>query len=286
MKGKLESKTIKNSVIIFCICLLVHAFEVMILRTDETVVAECFVNKVFGILLLFVVLKMLQWHWSEIGFKKEGFIQGIVKGVLICIFFYAIAFAVEFIALYAQGNPGHMEFFVTGFSLTGSVVKQTGIGFVLMCIGFNVINVWMEEGLFRGFYIRYIGKEHSEKCALYVAALLFGIWHLVTPLRSVIDGEMNLPTFLVMSIGYVVLSAMMGIKWGLLYQMTGVVWIGLADHFFNNCVVTNLLHVVTDTGVDEMQILRVLIGELLSFVVIVIYAKKKMKHENIVENAR
>ena len=33
-----------------------------------------------------------------------------------------------------QGNPGHFEFFVTGFSLTGNTVKQTGIQFILMCI--------------------------------------------------------------------------------------------------------------------------------------------------------
>ena len=55
-----------------------------------------------------------------------------------------------------------------------------------------------------------------------------------------------------MSVGYVILSMIMGIKWGYLYKMTGSIWMGLADHFFNNCVVTNLLHVVTSTGVDEM----------------------------------
>ena len=279
MKEKLEKNVVKNSVIIFMICLAVHAFEVLVLRTDETFFAECFVNKVFGIVLLFVVLNLLKWKWSEIGFKKEGFLKGICKGIAICIFFYAIAFAVEFAVLAAQGNPGHMEFFVTGFSLTGNVVKQTGINFVLMCIGFNVINVWMEEGVFRGFFIKYLGLEHSEKFAVNMAAFLFGVWHLVTPLRSVLDGDMTIATFAVMSIGYVVLSAMMGIKWGLLYQISGVVWIGLADHFFNNCVVTNLLHVVTDTGVDEMQIVRVLIGELLSFIVIVVYAKKKQKQQ-------
>ena len=42
---------------------------------------------------------------------------------------------------------------------------------------------------------------------------------------------MNLPEFAVMSIGYVVLSALMGIKWGLLFEHSGSVWIGLADHF-------------------------------------------------------
>ena len=86
---------------------------------------------------------------------------------------------------------------------------------------------------------------------------------------------MTVPEFAVMSIGYVVLSALMGIKWGMLFEQSGTVWIGLADHFFNNCVVTNLLHVVTDTGVDEYQIMRVIIGELTSFVAVVIFVKMK-----------
>ena len=73
-----------------------------------------------------------------------------------------------------------------------------------------------------------IGTNHSPKSALYIAAFLFGVWHLVTPFRSLLDGEMSVGVFLVMSIGYVILSAMMGIKWGLLYQLSGNVWIGLA----------------------------------------------------------
>lgn len=108
----------------------------------------------------------------------------------------------------------------------------------------------------------------------------------MTPFRSLLDGEMSVGVFLVMSIGYVILSAMMGIKWGLLYQLSGNVWIGLADHFFNNCIVTNLLHVVTSGGVDEMQIIRVLIGELTSFVAVMLYAKKKRKCEENGANAR
>lgn len=88
-------------------------------------------------------------------------------------------------------------------------------------------------------------------------------------------------TFAVMSIGYVILSALMGIKWGLLFEYSGTVWIGLADHFFNNCVVTNLLHVVSATGVDEMQIARVIIGELTSFIAVVIFVKRKTKQSKV-----
>ncbi len=267
--------TIRNSLIMFFICLLVHTIEVLFIRTDETVFAECFINKLFGIAALFVMLRTLKMKWQDIGFKPASLPAGIAKGFGICAASYAIAFIAEFIVLGANGTPAHMEFFVTGFSLTGSTVKLTGIGFVLMCVFFNIINVVMEEGVFRGFFITYISSEYSRKKALYISALLFGLWHIVTPVRSLIDGSMTGGTFAVMIVGYVILSMLMGIKWGLLYQSSGNIWIGMADHFFNNCVVTNLLHVVTESGVDEMQIIRVLTGELISFAAVAIYTKVK-----------
>lgn len=272
---KLKNNILRNSIIIFLICLIVHVVEVIFIRTDETFFAECFINKVFGIIVLFVLLSILKWKWVDIGFKKKEMLKKILKGFLLCTTFYTLGFLIEFIVLKLQGNPGHMEFFVTGFSLTGKVVKQTGIMVVLMCIFFNIINVWMEEGLFRGFFIEYLSNKYSIKKTIFFSAFLFGLWHLVTPFRSLLDGDMNLLSFIVMSIGYVLLSMIMGIKWGILYKITGSIWMGLADHFFNNCVVTNLLHVVTLTGVDEMQIARVLIGELTSFAAVLVYMKVK-----------
>ena len=50
--------------------------------------------------------------------------------------------------------------------------------------------------------------------------------------------------------------------------MTGSLYAGMADHFFNNCIATNLLHVSTESGVDEMMIVRVLIAQLLSFFIV------------------
>jgi len=284
METFLEKNTICNSIIIFLICLVVHAFEVLVIRTDETFFAECFINKIFGILLLFIVLHLLKEKWSDIGFIKKHLWINLSKGVAICVIFYTLAFVIEFLVLSFRGTPAHLEFYVTGFSLTDKVVKLHGIGFVLMCIGFNIINVWMEEGLFRGFYLTYMSKEHSSKIAILVSSLLFGVWHLVTPFKNLLDGDMNVLMFTVMSIGYVILSALMGIKWSLLFQLSGTVWIGLADHFFNNCVVTNLLHVVTKEGEDEMQIARVLIGELTSFIAVYLYyiivKRKKVKQAN------
>ena len=105
--------------------------------------------------------------------------------------FYTVGFLAEFLLLKSQGSAAHLEFFVTGFSLTGNVVKQTGVPFLLLCIFFNIINVWMEEGLFRGFFVTYLQEQYARKVSLFFAAQLFGLWHLVTPFRSLLDGEMT-----------------------------------------------------------------------------------------------
>lgn len=62
--------------------------------------------------------------------------------------------------------------------------------------------------------------------------------------------------------------------------MTGNLYAGMADHFFNNCIATNLLHVVTDTGTDEMMIIRVIIAQLLSFMfVFSVWFKRKSQFD-------
>jgi hypothetical protein len=69
----------------------------------------------------------------------------------------------------------------------------------------------------------------------------------------------------------------MSVKWGLLYRMTGNLWTGLADHFFNNAVASNMLHVVTDSGADEMQIVRIMLAQMISFAFVAVLYRRKDK---------
>ena len=85
------------------------------------------------------------------------------------------------------------------------------------------------------------------------------------PIRSYIYGEMSFTAMLLMGIGYMVLAGIMGIKWGLLYRITGNLWAGLGDHLFNNTVATNMLHVVSLKGADELQIVRIMAAQIISF---------------------
>ncbi|MCR4787796.1 MAG: CPBP family intramembrane metalloprotease [Lachnospiraceae bacterium] len=176
----------------------------------------------------------------------------------------------------------HFGFFTTGFSLTGEAAIHTGIGYILMCVFFNIVNVIMEEGTFRGLFHKIIETDHSFRFAVLFQAILFGIWHIVTPLHNLIDGNINVATFFVLGVGYTILAGLMGVKWALLYRMTGNLYAGMADHFFNNCIATNLLHVITDTGTDEMMIFRVIIAQLLSFaLVMTIWLKRSGSAGNL-----
>lgn len=273
-------KPIKSCVFIFLILLLVHAFEAIALRMDQTIFAENFINKIFGIVLLFVLLKQLHWDISTIGFKKYGLVKTILKGFALALFSFFIAYTIECSILYFQEKKIYLEFFITGFSLTGVGSIQTGIGFVFINIFFNIINVIMEEGTFRGLFYQLINTRYSLKTALFIQALLFGIWHIVTPLHNWIDGEISGMEFVSLSIGYIILAGMMGVKWGLLYRMTGNLYAGMADHFFNNCIATNLLHVVSNTGIDEYMIFRILIAQIFSFA-IVVFLWKRQKIEGL-----
>ena len=43
----------------------------------------------------------------------------------------------------------------------------------------------------------------------------------------------------------------------------------------DNCIATNLLHVTTESGIDEMMIVRVGIAQLLSFAFVMILGKRR-----------
>ena len=275
MNERIRKNTLASCWIIFAILIFVHGFEAIVLRMDETFLGENFINKVFGILVIFLVLRSLNWKWSEIGFAKKSFGKNICLGFLIAMCSFIISYSVEIIILKSQGHDISFGIFTTGFSLTGETAVHTGLGFILLCIFFNLINVIMEEGTFRGLFYHISLIDHSSKYALFFQAFLFGVWHIVTPLHNLIDGDINLGSFLGLGVGYIILAGLMGIKWELLYRMTGSLYTGMADHFFNNCIATNLLHVTTESGIDEMMIVRVMIAQLLSFAVVLLVWKKK-----------
>ena len=256
--------------LIFMICAVARIVEYFFIRTDESFLAENFIHKLFGVFLLFVILSISKMKWKDIGFVNDHAIGNCGKGILLGSVCFAVAYGIECLILYITNQNVEMEFYVSGFSLNGGMEKQTGILFVLICIAFNIINVWMEEGVFRGLFAKFLESISYIK-VVFLIAFLFGVWHWVMPFRDYLEGKSSLPTLLIMGIGYIILAGIMSIKWSLLYKLTGSLWMGLGDHLFNNVIVTNLVHVISNNEADGMQIVRILIGQLISFTIVLLF---------------
>lgn len=221
MERNIKCKPNNLCITIFTLCLSVRFVEYFLIKTDKTVIGENMLHKVAGIIILALVLKRIELSWSDIGFQRNGFGRSIVKGLLLGSVCFSISFGLELAILALQGNPAHLEIYISSFSLTGSQIKNTGFTFFLLCVLFNVVNVWMEEGVFRGLFIKTLSDTKPFMKANFIAAFLFGIWHIVMQIRSYVNGEMSFAAMVIMGIGYIILAGIMGVKWGLLYRITG-----------------------------------------------------------------
>ncbi len=275
LREKILKRPVLSTVIIFIILMAVHAFETLVLRTDQTALAENIWSKVFGVAALFFLLRQMFWTWEEIGFDFDELGDGISKGLKLAVLSFTFAYCFEMLYLSARGGMPRFKIYPGSFSLTGDSVQSAGLKAFLLCLIFNIINVWMEEGMFRGFFINLLNTKYRFLISALISAVLFGIWHWLLPLRSYIDGEWDIKQTALMCLGYFVLSGMMGIKWSMLREIDGNIWESMTDHLFNNLVVTNLLHVVTQTGTDEMLVARVAIGQILSFLMVLVLYRRK-----------
>lgn len=282
MKKIILAKPTLSCVLVFIICCIARITEYFFIRTDETILAENFIHKVFGIAILAVMLVLTKLSWSEIGFTKTKIAPNILKGLALGASCFSVAYLAEYILLYCMNGNVKLSVYTSGFSLKGEAVIQNGFEFILLCVAFNLINVWMEEGIFRGLFSGILADKTSFWATTIFSALLFGVWHWVMPMRDFIEGNSSVGNLLVMGIGYIILSGIMSIKWSMLYKITGSLWLGFGDHLFNNVVVTNLLHVISNNEADSMQIVRILIGQLISFAVVIIYYKKLANKDTLV----
>ena len=280
MGRSIKCKPNNLCIAIFTLCLSVRLVEYFLIETDQTAVGENVLHKAAGIVILTLALKRIDLSWSDIGFQRNGFASSILKGLLLGTICFAISFWLELSISALQGNPAHVEVYISSFSLTGFQTKNTDFVFFLLCVLFNVVNVWMEEGVFRGLFIKTLSDAKPFMQANFIAAFLFGIWHIVMPIRSYVNGELSFVAMVLLGIGYIILAGIMGVKWGLLYRITGNIWIGLGDHLFNNTVATNMLHLVSPKGADELQIVRIMVAQMISFTFVLIVYYIGNRREN------
>lgn len=262
-------KILLQVVIIYILCFVFRIFEYFFLHTDRTLIGEAIVHKLIGIAIMLIAMKQLQLTLMEIGYTKENVWKNLLKGLAFGVSMFIIAYAAEIVMVVLQGKFDSLQIYVSTYAVDRNVGNQTAVIFFLICIMGNIINVLMEEGIFRGLFMKVLEDKYSFIISAIITSCLFGLWHMVGPVRNYCEGISSMGGMIANIIMLVVTSGLVGFKFTLLTKMTGNLYMAMGDHFVNNTIV-NLLHVVSDTGADELMFIRLTIAQSVSFIVVLV----------------
>ena len=261
------SRPVKTIFLIYCTCFLFRAVEYFVLRTDQSVFGEAFIHKLAGIFLLVLILRYYSAGFGDIGFTARRAGRFILYGLLLGAAVFFVAYGAEYALQMQKGQNPQLELYVSSFTVTGNSGNRVGLIIFAICIIGNIINVIMEEGVFRGVFIKLGEKKYSFLMTALLSSALFGFWHVTAPARSFWDGEISAQIAVITALMLVIPAGLMGFKLCMLTKITGSLWMPMADHFFNNMIV-NILHIAADTGSDQFLTLRITVAQSLSFLIV------------------
>lgn len=279
-----KTKTILAVLIIYFLCFGFRALEYFLIRTDETFFGEAFIHKLIGIGVLVGCVFLFHYKFKDIGLKTGKAFLDILKGLAFGIAVFILAYGVEVIILATSNNFNGLALYVSAYSVNGNLGNRTDFIFFLICIIGNVINVLMEEGVFRGLFQKMLSDKYKWVVAALISSALFGVWHIMSPIRSFTDGNMSVGGFIGQTCMLVGTSALVGFKFAMMGKLTGNLYMAMGDHFVNNTIV-NILHVLDKEEADHLMTIRITIAQSVSFTAVliwflIVYLKNKRKQQN------
>ena len=253
----------------YLLCYMFRILEYFVLRTDQTWVGEAIVHKLMGIVVLSAVTAGMKFTVTQIGFLKEKVFCNLIKGLAFGCGIFILAYGTEIMITVSKGSFDSLQLYVSTYAISQNTGYRTEGLFFLICIIGNIVNVVMEEGVYRGLFTKLLKQKYSFVVSAVIASCLFGFWHMIGPIRNYVDGTMSMRGMTANIVMLVTTSALVGFKFAMLTKMTGSLYMAMGDHFVNNTIV-NLLHVVSDSGVDEMMAVRVAIAQSVSFILVLL----------------
>jgi membrane protease YdiL (CAAX protease family) len=227
---------------LFGIALLLRIFDIFILHLDE-LIGEIILSKALGFALVVAYTWWVGQHLAAIGLHARRLGPALLIGAGITVVAFAIAGFVQVLVL----EPGAT---LTVQAVDPNTGLAGGAAFAVFLIVGNVVNSFMEEGLFRGIMLPHFLQRMSFRSANLLQATLFAAWHLVWPLKAYLAGETSTAGILAQTASLLLGTFVAGLVYGYLFWRTGSLWAPWIAHFLNNTTL-NLIQVRTATG--ELQ---------------------------------
>ena len=154
-------KSLSVVLIIYLICFAFRILEYFILRTDQTFLGEAFIHKLIGIAVLFVVIKLFDFNFKEIGFANSKAILYISMGLAFGSAIFLLAYSVEILILTLLGNFQTLALYVSAYAVDGNSSHRTALVFFFFVMLGNIIIVLWEGELFGGWLPNYLEQKYT-----------------------------------------------------------------------------------------------------------------------------
>ncbi len=225
--------------LLLALALLLRIVDIFVLRLDERL-GEIILSKTLGFALVVAYTWWAGQSLAAIGLHTRQLGMALAIGAGITAAAFLAAGIAQLLAL-APGAGLAVQ------AIDPKTGRAGGVGFAAWLIAGNVINSFMEEGLFRGIMLTHFTRRMRFRTANVVQAALFAAWHLVWPMKAYISGDASLASLLAQTASLLLGTFVAGLVYGYLFWQTGSLWAPWLAHFLNNTTL-NLVHVRTATG--------------------------------------
>lgn len=243
-------------------------FDIFLIRSDERF-GEIFFSKALGFILVLLFVWGTGQGLKSIGLHSNMIFQSIFIGLFVTSVALGSGYIIEYLIGHLRGV--HPQFYYGAIDPKANV--SGGFLFGLWLIMGNIINSFMEEGLFRGILIRLFGYKLILNQANWLQSLLFGLWHIPWTFKEYQLGKLrNVGNFAFSTISNFVPQLFIGFVWGYMYIKTNSLWASWISHTLTNSTL-NLLHIKTDEGIDSGLAIR-----MVTYVIVMLLGIWLIKH--------
>jgi membrane protease YdiL (CAAX protease family) len=223
----------------FGIALLLRLFDIFVLRLDEQL-GEIILSKALGFALVLGYVWWVGRRPPAIGLHGRHFGTAVAIGAGITLLAFVIAGVIQAMTLPSGATP-------TLAAVDPKTGLAGGAGFAAFLLLGNVVNSFMEEGLFRGIMLPHFLQRLRFWTANACQAALFAAWHLVWPLKSLLTGDASVGEVTAQAGTLLLGTFVAGLVYGYLFWCTDSLWAPWTAHFLNNTIL-NLIQVREASG--------------------------------------